>query len=126
MQPPERDIASRRPVWDALSRLYLDTEMSADDLALLATQLAASPYTADELECVLLIEVHPICIGNLRRVAGIWSGFDSDWLQDRILRRRRLWFRWPARCFPLRGQVLSRMAPLFARVAELRRAPGSI
>jgi hypothetical protein len=71
VQPPEQDIVNRRPVWEALSNLYLDTELSVDDLALMGMQLAASPYTADELECILLTEVHPVCVGNLRQVVGI-------------------------------------------------------
>jgi hypothetical protein len=35
VQPPEQDIVNRRPVWEALSNLYLDTELSVDDLALI-------------------------------------------------------------------------------------------
>jgi hypothetical protein len=122
MRPPRQDIANRCPVWVALSDLYLDTELYPDDLELLAETLAASPYTTDELKHILLAEVHPACMTNLRQVAGVWSGFDPVWLRASILGRTRAAFRWPARLFRFRNATLARAAPLFARVAELRRS----
>jgi hypothetical protein len=126
VQPPELDIINRRPVWAALSCLYLDTELSADDLAHLAEQLADSPYSVDELKFILFAEIHPVCLGNLRQVAGIWSGFDSDWLEARILQRQRAWLRRPAWLFPLRRHMIATTAPVFARIDELRRNSGSV
>lgn len=118
MAPSEQDLVNRRPVWAALSQLYLDSEASAADFRALAATLAGSPYTVDELRRILLSEVHPACVANLLQVAGVWSGFELVWLERRILGRRR----WPVRLLPLRRATLARAEPLFARVGELRGA----
>ena len=118
MAPAEQDLVNRRPVWAALSQLYLDSEASAADFRALAATLAGSPYTVDELRRILLSEVHPLCVVNLLQVAGVWGGFELEWLEKQILGRRC----WPVRLLPLRKSTLARAAPLFARVAELRRA----
>ena len=66
--------------------MFLDT-----DISLLrdyrAKTLAASPFNLDALEQILIDEVYPICRGNLFNIAGEWAGFDTQWLEDRILRR---------------------------------------
>ena len=85
LRPASSDPEHRRPVWLALSDLFLDT-----DVNLLregnARTLAASPYSVDELDMILREEVYPACSFNLREVAGEWAGFDADWLERRILR----------------------------------------
>ena len=43
MRPPGQDLPNRRPVWEALSELFLDTEMSEPMREGLARGLAASP-----------------------------------------------------------------------------------
>lgn len=93
LRPPSEDLDARRPVWDALSSLYLDT-----DTSLLrpwrVRVLAASPYDIGLLERILVDEVHPACRWNLASVAGEWHGFDPAWLERRILARAAS--RWPA------------------------------
>lgn len=93
MRPPCEDLEQRRPVWDALSSLFLDT-----DVSLLrnwrSAALAASPYSVEEIEEVLVQEVFPICSWNLFSVAGEWAGFDLEWLETEILRRWRPQRRW--------------------------------
>ena len=85
LRPAELDLERRRPVWLALSDLFLDT-----DVNLLregnARTLAASAYSMDELDTILREEVYPACSFNLAQVAGEWAGFDADWLERRILR----------------------------------------
>ncbi len=120
MQSPQAAAADRRPVWAALSCLYLDSDLTPDDLDHLVRVLAASPYSAVELEWILLTEVHPACVANLLAVAGVWAGFDADWLQDRIIARHRARWRWPARLLPFRKALAMRAAPLFARAARIR------
>ena len=89
---PEHDLANRRPVWEALSALFLDTDVSTSrDWR--ARQLAASHYTIEHLERILIEEVCPVCQSNLHAVAGVWTGFDAEWLEATILSRRRS--RWP-------------------------------
>lgn len=122
MRQPEQDLANRRPVWEALSELFLDTEMSPEALAGIAHTLANSPYSADELRQILFDEVHPACSANLLSVAGVWSGFDADRLQARILARSRARLHWPSRLMPFRRAVRAQADVLLASVAALRGA----
>jgi hypothetical protein len=82
------DLANRRPVWLALSELFLDTHLSSSDLDRLAKELARSPYSIVELDAILLWEVYLACRGNLFSLAGEWAGFDPEWLESRILQKR--------------------------------------
>jgi hypothetical protein len=86
MERPQLDLDARRPVWEALSAMFLDTDVALDrDWR--AQNLAESPYSLEELDAILADEVYPVCKANLMCVAGVWSGFDPDWLQAAILRR---------------------------------------
>ena len=58
MTPADPDIENRRPVWRALSDLFLDTELQEHDLSYIARILAESPYTLSEIETVLYGEVY--------------------------------------------------------------------
>ena len=84
VRPVQADLDERRPVWLALSDMFLDT-----DTALFrdgnTRLLAASPYSVDELDAILREEVYPVCSFNLWQVAGEWAGFDPAWLEERIL-----------------------------------------
>jgi hypothetical protein len=82
----ESDIATRRPVWSALSELFLDTSLDSSDYERLAARLARSPYSLEELDRILLWEVYPACRSNLVSIAGEGMGFDGQWLESRILR----------------------------------------
>jgi hypothetical protein len=86
MTPAHQDIANRRPVWQALSHLFLDTELQDHDLIRIAETLALSPYSLADVETILYREVYPVCIGNLCCVAGEWAGFDDEWLAESILK----------------------------------------
>jgi hypothetical protein len=88
LKQPIDDLECRRPVWDALSTLFLDTDTSLTRPRR-AQVLAASEYSLDELEDILLGEVYPACGTNLLSIAGEWAGFDPQWLEERILPRRR-------------------------------------
>ncbi len=98
MKPATEDLENRRRAWEALSDLYLDTDTSLSR-QWRAQILAASPYSLDELEHILIEEIHPACRANLLCVAGEWAGFDMEWLEARILRRSRS--RWPFHRFSL-------------------------
>ncbi len=97
MRPALADLAQRRPVWLAFSDLFLDTD-TALFRAGHTRDLAASPYSLEELDAILREEVYPACSFNLSLVAGEWAGFDSDWLERRILcggpPPRPWWRRW--------------------------------
>lgn len=87
MKPAADDLAQRRPVWLALSELFLDTDVDAS-LPSLAHCLAGSAYSEAELERILREEVQPLLQWNLLSVAGVWDGFDPEWLEQSILARR--------------------------------------
>jgi hypothetical protein len=75
------DLEARRPVWQALSNLFLDTDTSLSrDWRV--NQLARSPYSIAE-----------ICRTNLFCIAGEWAGFDPAWLETRITCRLSSRFR---------------------------------
>ena len=114
-------IEGRRPVWEALSDLYLDTELQSSDLDRISKVLACSPYSETELIEILAYEVHPVCKWNLMSIAGEWAGFDPDWLRDRItprLDRRPLL---KLRAKRIRG-CSSQWAKLSTRIKKVRLA----
>ncbi|MCL1527655.1 DUF7079 family protein [Xanthomonas nasturtii] len=108
---PGTATAAQRRVWEALSLLYLDTDSRDDDS--IAHVLAVSPFTLEQSRTMLLHEVHPVLIGNLRSVAGVWGGFDPDWLAAKIQARR-------ARCW--RGHARTQWALLAPKIGALRAA----
>ncbi|WP_166743614.1 DUF7079 family protein [Xanthomonas cannabis] len=116
---PHTGSAAQRRVWEALSLLYLDTDDRDDDG--IAYVLATSPFTLMQLRTMLLHEVHAVLIGNLRSVAGVWDGFDPEWLAAAIQARRARRWRWPARwCW--RGYARTQWALLAPKIGALRAA----
>lgn len=103
MKIAANNLTHRRIAWEALSDLYLDTDTSLSrDWRV--ERLLETPYTVDELETILAEEVHPVCRWNLMCIAGEWAGFDSVWLEERILHNlaSRPWF-------PIRSLVRGRI-----------------
>jgi hypothetical protein len=92
-EAPTLGLESRRPVWEALSSLFLDTDTSLSR-SWRAQLLANSPYSIAEIETILFDEVYPVCAGNLLQVSGEWAGFDPEWLEQEILKRRRSSIPW--------------------------------
>jgi hypothetical protein len=74
------EIERRQPVWAALSELWLDTELSEEDLRRIAGVMRRSGYSLDELRAIYLFEVAPVVSPNLLCLAGEWAGFDEEWL----------------------------------------------
>jgi hypothetical protein len=79
-----QDLTARRPVWLALSTMFLDADVALTRGAR-AQALADSPYSAAELEHILIEEVYPACWANLNAVNGERVGFDPAWLQATII-----------------------------------------
>jgi len=92
MKCAPEDIDCRLPVWEALSSLFLDTDVSLDR-QWRAEMLAESPYSVAELEEILTDEISPVCSWNLMSIAGKWAGFEQRWLRESILNQvaRRPW-----------------------------------
>lgn len=85
--PTENQILERMPVWEALSELFLDDELSQEDCQRMASVLAGSRYSVKELQEILRHEVYPACALNLICVAGpgelgVKIGFGSTSLRD--------------------------------------------
>ena len=93
MRPPHEDLEARRAVWDALSRLFLDTDVSLDRTHR-ARVLASSPYSMTEIEEILASEVFPVCVWNFSSIAPEWAGFNADSLERRITHLGQKSFRW--------------------------------
>jgi hypothetical protein len=89
-------LAARRPLWQALSDLYLDNEPTERDLAWIADVCARSPYSLNEINHIMFGEVYPSLIGNLFSMAGEWAGFDPEWLINKISQNqsRRTFLPW--------------------------------
>ncbi|MCE2959715.1 MAG: hypothetical protein ACK5GK_06660 [Akkermansiaceae bacterium] len=96
MKPAAEDIRQRRIAWEALSDLYLDTDTSLSR-EWRVERLMETDYTTEDLETILVNEVHPVCRWNMMCVAGEWAAFDPDWLETKILRQvaSPSWFRLP-------------------------------
>lgn len=130
--PPARDdLPRRRPVWLALSDLFLDTDVTLFQEAN-ARLLSASPYSLEELDAILTGEVYPACSLNLWSVAGEWAGFDAGWLEGCILcggdgPPRPSWWRcWPRYLSPgwkWPVRLPAEWADWRAEVARLRERP---
>ena len=87
MKPPAEDLERRRPVWEALSGLFLDSEIDVPQCDAIAAQLASSGYSVAELEIILWGELCPTLHVNLLSPAGEWAGFDMAEVERRILSR---------------------------------------
>jgi hypothetical protein len=85
MTPAVKDIENRRPVWLALSELFLDTEMQPFTHSYIARTISESPYSLRDADKILFREVYPACIVNFHGVTGEWAGFREDWLESRII-----------------------------------------
>ena len=75
---PSPTISKRIPVWTALSELFLDTELSDEDINHIALVLGNSGYGRDELDEILRDEVSPAFTFNLCSVAGEWTPWSED------------------------------------------------
>ena len=71
------ELLRRRPVWAAMSDLFLDTE-TRWSVPRVARRCAESGYDDEALERIFWAEVFPEAIGNLTQVAGEWGGLALD------------------------------------------------
>ncbi|WP_442799923.1 DUF7079 family protein [Pseudomonas sp. AA27] len=70
----------RLKVWQALSELFLDTEIDHGTFTYVAKAVIDSQYSSEEIRIILWGEVFPVLESNLRSVAGEWAGWTDDWL----------------------------------------------
>ena len=84
LTPNQIDV--RKPVWVAMSDLFLDTAVRLWYSAI-ARALSESPFTLQELDRIFHNEIVPNLELNLCVVAGEWGSFDETWLVSRITQR---------------------------------------
>ena len=83
------DIDPRLPVWHAFSELFLDTELQPYDYRDIGNRLRASGYSREELRRILEDEVAPVFSSNLLSVAGEWTAWTQDEVEDIMKRSLR-------------------------------------
>jgi hypothetical protein len=81
------DVERRRPVWHALSELFLDTELQPDDYRLIAGVLRRSGLEPDALREILESEVAPAFKFNLMQIAGEWAPWTEQEAHDIVQKR---------------------------------------
>ncbi|HPY39296.1 MAG TPA: hypothetical protein PLM98_02165 [Thiolinea sp.] len=86
-------IITRKPVWLALSQLFIVSEYQ-DSPEAIAHTLAASAYTMDEIYFILRYELTPVLRANLSIFAWPGDAFDEAWLVKKLTPRinRKPWF----------------------------------
>jgi len=82
-------LKTRKPLWIALSDLFLDTELQGYNHEHIAKVMHESGYSYKEIEDILMLEVFPACAANLHSVAGEWAGFHEDWVIKTIIKSKR-------------------------------------
>src|SRR5437762_2719808 len=85
MTTASEELVRRRPVWQALSDLFLDTELTEAFYRFIARTVVDSGYSPAEIRSILWDEVFPVIEFNLRHPAGVWEGFQMEWLEEKIL-----------------------------------------
>lgn len=93
----KEELEIRKSIWEALSLLYLDAELQDYDYTYIARKLSKSNKSIEELKAINTYEVYPALKYNLFSVAGVWQGFNIDWLNEQCTknyyRRNKVFFR---------------------------------
>lgn len=108
-------LERRRPVWNALADLCLDTEITDNHFHYIAGVVRRHGFSADEARAIAYDEVFPIVYLNV--YGGQWAGFDRDGLEQAILSRIASFGGKPVRCnlfrrffgYPMVDEALSRV-----------------
>jgi hypothetical protein len=74
---------------EAISELFLDTELQESNYEYIARVLRETDLPLDELERIYQEEVAPALYRNLNVTAGVWAGFDQDWLAGKIKQKKK-------------------------------------
>lgn len=89
------EVERRKPVWQALSNMYLDTENTEVEFELIAQRILRAGYSLAEAEQINRLEVFPLVGTNLASVAGDWAWdcYDQEALANAVakLRRKSTW-----------------------------------
>lgn len=88
------EYATRHKLWLALSEIYLDTEISDRALLSIAEIAVEENVSFETLYKINKEEVFPVLFKNGLSVAGVWNGFDGEWLVKTISKslKKSNWF----------------------------------
>jgi hypothetical protein len=79
---------------EAISNLFVDTEIDELDRIGIAEALVFTGLNAAELDRIYYEEVAPVCNQNYV-TTGVWPAFDQQWLNDAIEKQKNSWaHRW--------------------------------
>ncbi len=73
---------SRKPIWSALSWIYIDGHLDDKDYTSIVKVLKESKLSLEDLRKIDLYEVFPSLYKNLISPAGEWKGFQETWLYE--------------------------------------------
>ncbi len=79
------DTDRKWPLWNALSDLFLDTELAERDYQYIALKVLDTEIAPEDVVTILWFEVFPALCDNLRIVIGEWAGFDEVWLKQKVV-----------------------------------------
>lgn len=88
-EPAAAVTPGRLKLWQALSTLFLDTEVGDDDFAYIARVIQETGYSVTDAQSILWGEVYPALVPNLLCVAGEWAGWSDEWLLAHLRVRGR-------------------------------------
>ncbi|MFP2995652.1 hypothetical protein ABN763_07060 [Spongiivirga sp. MCCC 1A20706] len=80
--------SGREQLWIALSNFYLDNELDDYHYRQVAAICNEYNFSFDEAKNIDKTEVFPTLYSNLLSIAGIWDGFDEDWLVEQCSRNQ--------------------------------------
>lgn len=83
------DLERRTPVWQAMSELFLDTDLSRERKRAIAMMLETSGYSQAELRIIYEREVAPVCYDSLLQADGAWGYLEGGGLEQAIVRHLR-------------------------------------
>ncbi len=97
-----KEIEKRKPIWNAISDFYLDTELQYSDYERIATEFIKTGKTIQQLKEIDFYEVFPVLKGNLMSVAGEWGGFDENWVNENC---GKMYLKRTGFCFRLKAKL---------------------
>lgn len=74
---PPSELERRKPVWNAMSDVFLDTE-TRWEMPNVAFVLVQSGYSEEQLDAIWQTEIVPECAWNLHQLVGEWALFVLD------------------------------------------------
>lgn len=106
----QTEIDKRKPIWNAISEFYLDTELQDSDYEQILKIFLESNLSITQLKAIDLYEVFPVLKGNIITVAGEWNSFDENWLNESstkaYLKRDNKFYRFKIKIYNMFFQVL--------------------